>query len=409
METLEKEELDVTGHDVPSLDADRIDDATDAAIDDALDAAMAVAEPDTETQPEPEPQSESTPEPSVPAQEPIPTEAPQFEIDPEIASIEQPRNLSEKNQSNWRKLQETATTYKRQAEEAQALRQKLSEYEQKPPLPEDYQDLRQFRALFDIASDPEFQQKYDKPIYEATANIYSILKKHEAKDEVIQSIEAAGGPHKIDQNWWKEKVINQLPLTDAERVKRSLLDVVDLNEKKINEIKKQSLSVDDYFKQKDEVTRNWFQQQHDESIKYIQKRIADEKADWAMQKEIPKNASKEQIAQIESHNKQAAELETLFTSALFPQNPQERADVAAAAAMSHVLTNQLRNEQATRQQMQARLDLLEKENAKLKNSGKVPRQNSALQSSGARNTTLSDRLKMSSMDAIDAGLEEAGA
>ena len=44
-DTLEKEELPVTGHGNPSLDADPIDEETENAIDAALDAAMDGEEP----------------------------------------------------------------------------------------------------------------------------------------------------------------------------------------------------------------------------------------------------------------------------------------------------------------------------------------------------------------------------
>lgn len=419
MDTLEKEEMDVTGPGVPSLDADRIDDDTDAMLDAALDAAIQETEPAEEEIAE-DSQEESSTETEEPAQEPVADPATpeaqeqqqaaesQIEIDPEISAIEQPRNLSEKNQSNWRKLQETASTYKKQAQEAEALRQKLAEYEQKPPVPQDYEDLRRFRALFDIASDPDFQSKYDKPIVEAKTNIYSILKKHGASEDVIKSIEAKGGPDKVDQKWWLDNAISKLPLTDAERLKRSLVDVVDLTEKKIGEIQKSSMNVNEYYEQKNKQASEWFNSQQEESIKYIQSKIAEEKADWAMRKEVPKNATPDQIKAIESHNKQVEQLEGLFMSSLFPQTAQERADIAAAASMSHVLTNQLRTEQEARKRMETQIKALTEENTRLKGAGKVPRPNQGT-AAATKSSSVVDRLKMSSSDAIDLGLEEAGA
>jgi hypothetical protein len=106
--------------------------------------------------------------PSEPASEPAtpasPAE-PQVEIDPEIAAIEQPRNLSEKNQNNWKKLQETASLYKKQAAEAEFLKQRLAEAEQRPAqTPQDYEELKKFKQIFDIKNDPEFQSKYSQPI-----------------------------------------------------------------------------------------------------------------------------------------------------------------------------------------------------------------------------------------------------
>lgn len=417
-DTLEKEELSVTGHGNPSLEADPIDEETEKSIDNALDEAFNEtendqAEVDSEnseenTQPEQEnPDSneqnqESTQVDPVASQETTP---PQIEIDPEIQQIEQPRNLSEKNQSNWRKLQETASIYKKQAQEAESLRQKVQEYEQKPPAPADYEDLRKFRALFDIQSDPDFQKKYDIPINHAKNEFYGIMKRHGATDELLQSIESQGGPDKVDQKWMRD-IINKLPLTDAERMKRGILEISDLSEKRILEIQHSAANASQYYQQRDEALVDRFVQQEEESINYIQEQIKAQNADWALPKEIPAGATPEQRKAIEAHNEQAAQLEQLFMGAMYPQTPQARADVAAAAAMSHMLTNQLRTEQATRQKLDAQIKQLIDENNRLKGAGKMPRQNIATASSN-KSSSVSDRLKMSSMDAIDAGLDEA--
>ncbi len=414
-DTLEKEEMPVTGHGNPSLDADPIDESTENAIDSALDAAFEETAPEKEaeipeaveesTESEPEVEQEPVVEPETPQTTPEPV-AEQVEIDPEIKQIEPPRNLSEKNQSNWRKLQETASTYKKQAQEAEALRQKLVEYEQKPPAPADYDDLRKFRAVFDIQSDPDFQNKYDVPINQAKANIYSIMKQHGASDELLQSIEAQGGPDKVDQSWW-QSTLGKLPLTDAERLKRNIVDVADLSEKRVGEIMNSAQNAEQYYKSRDEALVERFTQQETESLNYIQEQIKSQNAEWALPKEIPAGATPEQRKAIESHNEQAAQLEQHFMGALYPQTPQARADVAAAAAMSHMLTNQLRTEQTARQKMEAQIKQLSDENNRLKGAGKMPRQNLATASSN-RPATVSDRLKMSSADAIDMGLDEAG-
>ena len=414
-DTIEKEEMPVTGHGNPSLDADPIDESTENAIDSALDAAFEETAPEKEaeipetveesTESEPEVEQDPVVEPETPQTTPEPV-VEQVEIDPEIKQIEPPRNLSEKNQSNWRKLQETASTYKKQAQEAQELRQKLVEYEQKPPAPADYEDLRKFRAVFDIQSDPDFQNKYDVPINQAKANIYSIMKQHGASDELLQSIEAQGGPEKIDQKWW-QSTLSKLPLTDAERLKRNIVDVADLSEKRVGEIMNSAQNAEQYYKSRDEALVERFAKQEDESINYIQEQIKAQNADWALPKEIPAGATPEQRKAIESHNAQAAQLEQMFMGAMYPETPQARADVAAAAAMSHMLTNQLRTEQTARQRMEAQIKQLADENNRLKGAGKMPRQNLATASSN-RPATVSDRLKMSSADAIDMGLDEAG-
>lgn len=408
-----------SGFGEPSLDADPIDDDLDSTLEKMLDEAEGIEQP----QPEEIEQSDEqeTQEPSKeeqdeePAQEkPVQDEQeqaesseqksdPEVELDPEIAAIERPRNLSEKNQSNWRKLQETASQYKKQAEEAQILRQKLAETEQQVKVPEDYEELRKFRAIFDIQNDPEFKSKFDAPIASAKENIYKILKANGASDEVIQSIEKAGGPDKIDQGWWKTNAIDRLPLTEAERLKRNLVDVVDLKEKQQFEIENASQNAEQYYAKKHEEQVNWYHGTVNEIDTYMDQVTKD--LPWARFREVPQGATQDQIQEIERHNAAVGSLAEKFNSALWPTTAQDRANVAAAAVFSHVLTDQLRQEQSAKAKMSEQLKKLTEENNRLKNAGRLPRQNVSGSNRIAPN--LNDRLRMNSGDAIDAGLDEA--
>lgn len=418
----EKAESSVTGFGNPSLDADPIDESTEAHIDSLLDDALSGVEPvfadepvETETVEEVEetiPETSDAPETTetTEAQEaPITPEAPatpEVELDPEIASIEQPRNLSEVNRSNWRKLQETASTYKKQAEEAEQLRQRIAEMEsrqQEFKAPDDYEELKKFRAIFDIKNDPEFQSKYNQPIQSAKENIYNILRKNGASEDVIQSIEKAGGPDAVDQSWWKHNAIDKLPLTDSERLKRNLVDVVDLKEKQEREIENAAQNAEQILAQREQEKGQWYQQEVQQIDKHIDEITKD--LPWARFAEAPKDATPEKLEQVQRHNAQVQSLAEKFNSALWPTNAQERANVAAAAVFSHVLTEQLRVEQEAKTKYMAELKSLREENNKLKGAGKVPRQTITGQHS--IKSSLNDRLKMNSMDAIDLGLDEA--
>jgi hypothetical protein len=406
-----------SGFGEPSLDADPIDDDLDQTLEKMLDEAEGIEPQETEQsdeqtqEPSQEEQVEepAQEEPAQVEQEQVEQEQveqktdPEVELDPEIAAIERPRNLSEKNQSNWRKLQETASQYKKQAEEAQALRQKLAETEQQVKVPEDYDELRRFRAIFDIQNDPEFKSKFDAPISSAKENIYRILKANGASDEVIQSIEKAGGPDKIDQQWWKTNAIDRLPLTEAERLKRNLVDVVDLKEKQQFEIENASKNAEQYYAKKHEDQVNWYHGTVNEIDNYMDQ--VTKELPWARFQEVPQGATQEQIKQIEQHNAAVGSLAEKFNSALWPTTAQDRANVAAAAVFSHVLTEQLRIEQTSKAKMSEQLKKLTDENNRLKNAGRLPRQN--VNGTNRITPNLNDRLRMNSGDAIDAGLDEA--
>jgi len=417
-------EPDVTGFGNPSLDSDPIDETTSTTIDNLLDEALGETtenneQPNTsdtgentdnsledsvvptETQgekPTQESQSNVQPEPQQPVE-------PKIDIDPEIAAIEQPRNLSEKNQSNWRKLQETASQYKQQAAEAEVLRQRLSEAEQRKEIPQDYEELKKFRAIFDIKNDPEFKSKYEAPIQSAKESIYGILRKHGAGDEVINSIEEAGGPDKVADSFWKQSAFQKLPLTDSERLKRGLVDVSELKEKQDAEISHAAEHAEEILVQRETQNKEWYGKEVEQIDTYMEEITKD--LPWARFVEPLQNATPEQLKQVEEHNKRVGDLATKFNSALWPTTAQERANVAASAVFSHVLTEQLRTEQAQKNALMDQVKQLTSENNKLKGSSKLPKQTVTTQVSN-KPSNLSDRIKMNASDAIDLGLDEAG-
>ena len=402
----------------PSLDADKIDDSTEAHIDALLDESIRDSAPESERN---NLSSEEDAEPVIPQesakieqgseaavdkqQDNVATVA---EIDPEIAAIEQPRNLSEKNQSNWRKLQETASVYKKQADEAQQLRSRLQDLESKSPqvqTPADYEELKKFRQIFDIKNDPEFKSKYEQPLGKAKENIYGILKKHGASDEVIQSIEKAGGPDKIDQAWWKNNAIDKLPLTDSERLKRNLVDVVDLKENQEKELEFVAQNAEQIMQERQMETQNWYASENQSIEQHVDQITKD--LPWARYMEVPQGASQEEASKIEKHNTAVNSLSEKFNAALWPQTAQDRTNIAAAAVFSHVLTEELTKTQKAYAETQAQLKKLTEENSRIKGAGKLPKSNAGSPNS-VKSNSLSDRIKMSPLDAIDLGLDEAG-
>ena len=413
-----------------NLNADPISADTHSSIDSLLDEAERETGVDTSPEPTPtnednqtlnelgaEPAQVPVEPPSEPAAEPTTTGSgeiapvvasetkPQVDLDPEIAAIEQPRNLSEKNQNNWRKLQETASLYKKQAEEAEILRQRLAQAEQRPAqTPQDYEELKKFKQIFDIKNDPEFQSKYTQPISNAKDTIYTTLKKHGASEEVIASIEKAGGPDKIDDKWWQH-TISKLPLIDQKRIEQGLINVADLKEKQEQEISYAAEHAEEILQERNNQSKEWYQKETTHINDYVENITKD--VPWARYQQFKGDETPEQIEKIKAHNNSVADLQQKFNSALWPQTAGERAAVAAAAVLSHQLTGQLRAEQQSKAQMQAELKRLTDENSKLKASGKMPKQNVSTPSS-IKNNDRNSRIKMNASDAIDLGLDEAG-
>jgi hypothetical protein len=421
-------EMGVASTGAPRLDADPVDDSFMAEFDKLDDEASnpntEVSNAPVDTQAEDEnflnegtttneneiPSSIPPEDPNAPGDRvPEPEQPSQLseEIDPEIASIEPPRNLSEESQNNWKKLRETASHYKKEALEAEALRQRLAELQNSASqIPQDYQELKKFKQIFDLKNDPDFHTRYEAPIKGATENIYSILKKNGASDETIASIQQVGGPDKVSETWWKQNVIDKLPLTDAEKLKRNLVDVVDMKEKQEQEIALTAEHAEQILEERKTQSVRWYQQETaaiNQEVEELTKQ-----APWARFRQVPENATSEQIAEVQQHNASVQDLATKFNFALWPKTSAERTRVAAAAVLSHKLTEQLRVEQQMRNTMQSQLKKLEMENSQLKQAGRAPKASANVTSSKSTFNT-SDRWKLNAADAIEMGLDEAGA
>lgn len=398
-----------------NLNADPITQSTSDQIDALLDAVESETS-GAENSQDNSAQFSRNVQPNTDAQQNVAEQNPgtntgtiQEELDPEIAAIQTPEGMSEKQVSNWEKLRKTATQYKKQAAEVEILRQKLAEAQSQPQLPPDYEELRRFRSTFDLRSDPEFQAKYDKPIKEATESIYNLLRKHRAGEEVIKSIQDAGGPAKVSKSWWKKNAIDKLyqtedGFTDARRLENALLQIDDAEAARQADIERSVEHQEEWVQQR-EMER---QKAHEEEHQHINTYIEDvtKNVPWARFQEIPPGATQEQADRVQRHNAGVQDLHDKFSSALYPKTPTERAAVAAAATLSHVVTNQLRFEQGEKAKIQAELGRVQKELAALKSSGRMPKQTVSGQPS--KSSSLSDRLKMNSSAAIDIGLDEAG-
>jgi len=399
------------------LDADPISQSLSDSIDSALDAAETNSpdnSPDNTSTYKRSVQTE-TPEVKQDVQNPFGANfqtnfgKQQPEIDPDIAAIPMPPNMSEKQQSNWRKLTESASLAKKQAAETEILRQKLAETSQQTP--PDYEELRKFRATFDLKNDPSFKQKYEAPLKQSTENIYWLLRKHQAGEDVIKSIEEAGGPGKVSKAWWKKNAIDRLAATDdgyvdARRLENALLQIDDIELAREQDLESASQNQEVWMQQRQAEQQEMHQQESQQVHGYVQNLTKD--VPWARYQEIPPGATTEQMQRIQAHNEGVKDLESKFNSALYPKSSSERAAIAAAATLSHVVTNQLRYEQSNGAKLQQQIAQLTKELNSIKASGKMPR-NSVSGQTSSKSGNVNDRIKMSASDAIDMGLDEAGA
>lgn len=346
------------------------------------------------------------------SQQSTPEQQQQQTPDDDIAAITEPEGMSEKNRSNWQRLRETAATYKKQAAEAEQLRQRIAELEKGQPqttAPEDYEELKKFKATFDIQNDPSFRQKFSDQIDKASQGIYGLLKKWKASDETIAAIQNVGGPSKVPLSWWKSNVIDKLASSeetylDARKIENALAQLDDIEVEMQSEIEKAKQNADGWYKNKMEEFQQNFNKNHEEAWRHVDELTKDIPA--FRYKEVPQNASQEELAKINGHNEYVKDLETKYMSALYPKTVKDAATVAAAATLSHILTHQLEVEQKEKASLLAELNQLRGRMGAVSGAGRMPKSNASTVVTQPQVSSAS-RISMNPLDAIEAGLNEA--
>jgi hypothetical protein len=346
------------------------------------------------------------------SQQSTPQQQQQQTPDDDISAIAEPEGMSEKNRSNWQRLRETAATYKKQAAEAEQLRQRIAELEKGQPqttAPEDYEELKKFKATFDIQNDPSFRQKFSDQIDKASQGIYGLLKKWKASDETITAIQNVGGPSKVPLSWWKTNVIDKLAASeetylDARKIENALAQLDDIEAEMQSEIENAKQNADGWYKNKMEEFQQNFNKNHEEAWKHVDELTKDIPA--FRYKEVPQNASQEELAKINSHNEYVKDLEGKYMSALYPKTVKDAATVAAAATLSHILTHQLEVEQKEKASLLAELNQLRGRMGAVSGAGRMPKSNASTVVTQPQVSSAS-RISMNPLDAIEAGLSEA--
>ena len=396
---------------VENLDAEPISADLDSHIDSMLDAAEA-ANSGTSGDNTSEGGLAEQAQKLAESQQSTPQQQQQQTPDDDISAITEPEGMSEKNRSNWQRLREAAATYKKQAAEAEQLRQRIAELEKGQPqttAPEDYEELKKFKATFDIQNDPSFRQKFSDQIDKASQGIYGLLKKWKASDETITAIQNVGGPSKVPLSWWKTNVIDKLAASeetylDARKIENALAQLDDIEAEMQSEIESAKQNADGWYKNKMEEFQQNFNKNHEEAWKHVDELTKDIPA--FRYKEVPQNASQEELAKINSHNEYVKDLEGKYMSALYPKTVKDAATVAAAATLSHILTHQLEVEQKEKASLLAELNQLRGRMGAVSGAGRMPKSNASTVVAQPQVSSAS-RISMNSLDAIEAGLSEA--
>jgi len=402
-------ELDLGNVEAPSNDdLNSLDKALDAAgvfnQDNSVQPETNEATQTQPTDPVQPSEGQTTPDGQQPDQQLDQKDASKTE-DPstiDLDKIQPPSDISPRNLVNFNKLREVAKHYKEQADKAVQYEQYidyLRQQKSEPPqeLLSELEDHRKFRKIFDAENDPEFQQQFNDKIGTLDSDVISILKKNGLPEETEAKLRAAG-LEQVPADWWEENVLPRLNFLDRERVQKKLAERSDVVDAKQKELEKFSSRKDEFFAEQEQKVQQFREQEQNTIHTHLD--VMTKELPQARYMEVPRNATQDQIVQIQNHNNTVAEMEGHFHDALNASNPQDRTEVAMAAVASIYFAKEIDHLQSQLQAATNQSAKFAKELEAIRSAGRTPAPRSGVRKAG----DSIDPLKLSDMDAIEEGL-----
>jgi hypothetical protein len=248
-----------------------------------------------------------------------------------------------------------------------ALEAKVTEFEKsKGALPKEIEqevkELREFRALHDVTSRPEFKEKFDSRIEQNFESIYSLFKQEGWDDAKIQALKNWPEAQRVE--FIENKIIPLLTPGQKRVVEAKIFDNVNIGEEKAKAVAAARTDAEKILAEQKEQPLKQRQQKDTEFANVLRPRL--QKLPFVYQKEVPSTATPAEKAEIEAHNAFATELQEDIRRAIADESPEIRAEVILAVPLARHYARQTKL-------LLARAEAAESKLAAIKNAGNTGR------------------------------------
>lgn len=241
------------------------------------------------------------------------------------------------------------------------LEAKVTEFEKnKGALPEDVaaeiKELREFRALHDVSSRPEFKEKFDSRIETNFESIYSLFKQEGWTDDKIAKLKSWPEAQRIE--FIESKILPLLTPGQKRVVEAKIFDNVNIVEEKNKALETARADAAKILAEQKELPLKQRQQQDVAFANVLRPRL--QKLPFVYSKEIPSTATPAEKAALEEHNKFAAELQDDIKRAIADESPEIRAEVILAVPLARHYARQTKLLTARAEAAEAKLAAITK-------------------------------------------------
>lgn len=322
-----------------------------------------------------------------------------------IDEIKPPDDISPRNVVNFDKLRSVAKHWQTEAQRVPELEAQLAKVKTGEQLPEELktelEDLRKWRSVFDVENDPEFKKQFTETTSRIDEEVLTIMKRHNLPESVEKELREAGLGN-VPQDWWEENILPKLPFIDRERIQKRLAERADIVDSREQRVAKAIADRPGFLAEQQQRQGAEFATYSNEIQATVNELTKD--IPWANPIAVPADATPEQTAQIEAHNKGIEQLEVRFQEALWPRDARHRAEIACAAVASVKLAGDVNTLAAKLEAKEKELAGLTAQIASIKSAGRMPGSRTPVPSGKESVLNLSG---MPDEDAIEAGLQAA--
>lgn len=206
-------------------------------------------------------------------------------------------------------------------------------------------ELSKYRAMIDIQSDPEFLSKFDQPIDKTVSSIKVMLKEMNVSDELISQID-------FTNTKLMDEIINNVGEHKdkfvARKLQRKVEELIDLSDKRTETLAEHKEKYKETLEARKKEAFNKDTEAEGRALRHFET-VANSKDKegkpvfpFLNRIEPTETATQPEIDQINSHNRMVEMMQQKVQQAYKMDKPEERMEVAVAAAAAHYLSAQLR-------------------------------------------------------------------
>jgi hypothetical protein len=292
---------------------------------------------------------------------PDPSTAPAPAADP-YGDVKLRSDASPKTRETFEQLKTVAKQREEAAQlrftEAEKLRTelatKVAELEKRTAAPEtaaELKELRQFRAQFDTANDPEFRQKFDSRTQENYTAIYGKLQAHGLPATEIEKLK---GFSSTDRDNAIDGFLGKLPAVDRKYIEAKLLGNVNIADERERALGEARGKADEILAARKSAPVQHATQRINEVAALVQPELT--RLPFIHVKPVPAGAGPEDVKRLESENATALALQEQLRNAITDDSPASRARAALSVPLARHYSQAYATEKARADALQKKLD-----------------------------------------------------